>query len=203
MTGKSDAVRRGRPPAGAPSARDALLRSGATHFSHFGYTGASTRAILADAGASAPALYHHFGNKTGLYIAAAAAGQEHVLDVFAVAVADKETVADRAAALVDAAMRLRREHPNIAKYLSVIQQDVARHRDLGELLSYKSRFDAFWQHVTDGIEPAAGLALGLRAIIEGLLAVGAADIDAEEIASAAEALRQITADGLERFADQD
>ena len=66
MTAKTTNPRRnsGRPPAGAASVRDALLRAGATHFSTSGYAGASTRAILADAGATAPALYHHFGNKT-------------------------------------------------------------------------------------------------------------------------------------------
>ncbi|QLL09797.1 TetR/AcrR family transcriptional regulator [Mycobacterium vicinigordonae] len=199
MTAKSGGTKRGsgRPPTGTTSVRDALLRSGATHFSQYGYAGASTRSILADAEATAPALYHHFGNKTGLYIAVAATGQEHVLDTLTSAIADKVTIADRVAALLEAATQLRREHPNIAKYLNVIQQDVARHPDLDELLIYQTRFDSLWQHVTDDVAPIPGLALGLRAVVEGLLAVGGAHVQPDEITSAAEALQQITHGGLE------
>jgi AcrR family transcriptional regulator len=120
----------GRPPAGDTSVRDALLRAGATHFSMFGFAGANTRAILADAGATAPALYHHFGNKTGLYLAAARAAQEHVLETFRAATVNQPAGADRVSALLAAAVALRREHPNVARYLSVIRQDVERHPEL-------------------------------------------------------------------------
>ena len=199
MTAKARSPRRnsGRPPAGAASVRDALLRAGATHFSTSGYAGASTRAILADAGATAPALYHHFGNKTGLYIAAAAAAQEHVLDTLTAATTDHATVAERVPALLKAATLLRREHPNVAKYLSVIQQDVSRHPDLTELASYEARFDGLWQSVVNGVESSNGLALGLRAVVEGLLAVGGTHVRDEDIVSAAAALQHITRTGLD------
>ena len=199
MTAKARSPRRnsGRPPAGAASVRDALLRAGATHFSTSGYAGASTRAILADAGATAPALYHHFGNKTGLYIAAAAAAQEHVLNTLTAATTDHATVAERVPALLEAATLLRREHPNVAKYLSVIQQDVSRHPDLTELACYEARFDGLWQSVVNGVESSNGLALGLRAVVEGLLAVGGTHVRDEDIVSAAAALQHITRTGLD------
>ncbi len=199
MTDESATARRGsgRPPAGAASVRDALLRAGATHFSTSGYAGASTRAILADAGATAPALYHHFGNKTGLYIAAAAAAQERVLDTLTAATTDHATVAERVPALLEAATLLRREHPNVAKYLSVIQQDVSRHPDLTELASYEARFDGLWQSVVNGVGSSNGLALGLRAVVEGLLAVGGTHVRDEDIVSAAAALQHITRTGLD------
>lgn len=199
MTPRSPKLRRGsgRPPAGAAPVRDALLRAGATHFSEAGYAGASTRAILADAGATAPALYHHFGHKTGLYIAAAATAQEHVLNTFTAALGDHATIAGRVCALLEAATMLRREHPNVAKYLSVIQQDVSRHSDLGELAGYEARFDTLWQSVVDGAESPDGLALGLRAVVEGLLAVGGTHVRTEDVAAAAQALQGITRNGLE------
>ena len=162
-----------------------------------GYAGASTRAILADAGATAPALYHHFGNKTGLYIAAAAAAQEHVLNTLTAAITEHHTVAQRVSALLEAATLLRREHPNVAKYLSVIQQDVSRHPDLSELAGYEARFDGLWQSVVNGVESGSGLALGLRAVVEGLLAVGGTHVRDEDIASAAAALQDITRTGLD------
>jgi AcrR family transcriptional regulator len=198
VTGKSEVRRRGsgRPPAGAAPVRDALLRSAATHFSKYGYAGASTRAILAEAGTTAPALYHHFGNKTGLYIAAAAAAQEHVLSAFTAAITDRPTLADRMSALLAEAIALRREHPNVAKYLSVIQQDIARHAELSELASYEARFDGLWRSVAPGAQPTGGVAVALRAVVEGLLAVGGADIEMEDLAAAAEVLQEITRSGL-------
>lgn len=198
MTGKPELRRRssGRPAGGAGPVRDALLRSAATHFSKSGYAGASTRAILADADTTAPALYHHFGNKTGLYIAAAAAAQEHVLSAFTAATADHETLADRVSALLAEAVALRREHPNVAKYLSVIQQDISRHPELSELASYATQFDTFWQSVAPGGRSAIGMAVALRAVVEGLLAVGGGRVDTVDVAAAGEVLQRITRNGL-------
>ncbi|WP_293047528.1 TetR/AcrR family transcriptional regulator [Mycobacterium sp.] len=173
-----------------------MLRSAATHFSKHGYAGASTRAILSEAGATAPALYHHFGNKTGLYIAAAAAAQEHVLSAFTAAIADHATLADRMSALLAEAVALRQEHPNVAKYLSVIQQDTARHAELSELDSYEAQFNVLWQSVAPGPQPETATAVALRAVVEGLLAVGGAHIEMRDIAAAAEVLRRITRTGL-------
>ncbi len=197
MTGKPKVRRRstGRPRAGAAPVRDELLRSAATHFGKYGYAGASTRAILADAGATAPALYHHFGNKTGLYIAAAAAAQEHVLSAFAAAVGDRQTLADRLSALLVAATELRAQHPNVAKYLSVVQQDIPRHPELSKLASYQEQFDDFWRSVVDRRAPP-GTALALRAMVEGLLAVGGAHVQIDDVAAAAEVLQRIARPGL-------
>jgi AcrR family transcriptional regulator len=199
VTGQSEVRRRssGRPPGGAGPVRDALLRSAATHFSKYGYAGASTRAILADAGATAPALYHHFGNKTGLYIAAAAAAEDHVLSAFTAATADRQTLADRVSALLAEAVALRRQHPNVAKYLSVIQQDISRHPELSELASYETQFDEFWQSVAPGGRSASGVAVALRAVVEGLLAVGGGRVQTDDVAAAAEVLQRITRNGLD------
>lgn len=185
----------GRPPAGAAPVREALLRSAATHFSQYGYAGASTRAILAEAGATAPALYHHFENKTGLYIAAAAAAQEHVLNAFTAAVSGHDAMADRVSALLAAATGLRREHPNVAKYLSVIQQDVSRHPELHELTAREAMFDDFWRSVVDS-DTASGMPIALRAVVEGLVAVGGAHVRIDDVAAAAQVLQTITRGGL-------
>lgn len=203
MTGKPKVSRRGsgRPPAGSAPVRDALLRSAATHFSRYGYAGASTRCILADAGATAPVLYHHFGNKTGLYIAAAAAAQDHVLSAFKAAVADRQTLADRLSALLVAATELREQHPNVAKYLSVVQQDIPRHPELSELASYQEQFEDFWRSVGDR-RASTGTALALRAMVEGLLAVGGAHVQIDDVAAATEVLQRIARNGLGSTAGQ-
>lgn len=177
--------------------RDALLRSAATHFSQHGYAGASTRTILADAGATAPALYHHFGSKTGLYVAAAAAAHEHVLGALRAAVANAETAPDRMSALLAATVTLRRQHPNVARYLSVVQQDVLRHPEISELAFYSAEFDVFWDSVAKDCMPGPGVAIALRAVIEGLLAVGGARVRMKDVAAAADVLDHITRSGVD------
>ena len=55
----------------------------------------------------------------------------------------------------------------------------------------------FWQSVVNGVGSGSGLALGLRAAVEGLLAVGGTHVRNEDIASAAEALQDIIRTGLD------
>lgn len=184
----------GRPPSGVASISDALLRSGATHFSRLGFSGASIRAILSEAGATAPALYHHFDNKVGLYVAAASAAQDHVLEVFENAVEGRDTVGERANALIEAAARLRMEHPKVAEYLGVIQQDVSRHPDLSALCAYQARFDEFWRGVAGN--DSASSAFAVRAIVEGLLSVGGAGLGEEDLIVAARHLRVVVQNGF-------
>ena len=175
--------------------RDALLRAGATHFSKNGYAGANIRAILDDAGATAPALYHHFGNKTGLYVATASEAENHVLNVFRSAIADQRSLTDRVSALLAATVTLRREHPHVAEYLLVVHQDVARHPEVSELASYDDEFDEFWQSVAKRTAEKE-MAAGARVIIEGLLMTGGATAPIEEIAASAQALDLIIRKGI-------
>lgn len=202
MTARRSAQRRhsGRPPAGEANARDALLRVAATRFSQDGYAGVSTRAILADADASAPALYHHFGSKTGLYVAVATAAQQHVLDQFAQAIAPHGEVVDKVSAILGAVILLRREHPNAARLFQTVQHDVRRYPELRALRRYDDHFTDFWASV---VGPAAteGLALGLRAIVEGLLSVGGAaakDADFDAAADAVVTMLRVGLPGLQR-----
>jgi AcrR family transcriptional regulator len=51
------------------SGRDKLLQAAATLFSRGGYEEVSVAEILAESGLKAPSLYHHFGDKEGLYLA--------------------------------------------------------------------------------------------------------------------------------------
>ncbi|HEX8997643.1 MAG TPA: TetR/AcrR family transcriptional regulator [Ktedonobacterales bacterium] len=55
---------------GEHNARGRLLREGLRLFLHQGFAAVSTRQICVAAGVTQPSLYHHFGNKEGLYLAA-------------------------------------------------------------------------------------------------------------------------------------
>src|SRR5271155_4324661 len=60
---------RGRPPRGRPSegARDALVAAARQPFTERGFNDVSTGEILARAGVSRGAMYHHFRSKTDLF----------------------------------------------------------------------------------------------------------------------------------------
>ncbi len=55
--------------------RAKILLAAVDHFSRFGFTGAKTEAISRDAGVRSRMIYHYFGGKEGLYVAAL----DHVL----------------------------------------------------------------------------------------------------------------------------
>lgn len=53
----------------SPATRSDLLRAARSHFTAVGFGAARTEAIVADAGLTRGALYHHFENKQGLFLA--------------------------------------------------------------------------------------------------------------------------------------
>lgn len=62
-----------------PDTRDRILRAAARLLTEAGGEPVSTRAVCTAAGVGAPTLYHHFGDKRGLFDAVAAHGFEEYL----------------------------------------------------------------------------------------------------------------------------
>ncbi|MEV4006224.1 TetR/AcrR family transcriptional regulator [Actinomadura sp. NPDC049753] len=62
-----------------PDTRDRILRAAARLLTESGGEPVSTRAVCTAAGVGAPTLYHHFGDKRGLFDAVAAHGFEEYL----------------------------------------------------------------------------------------------------------------------------
>lgn len=70
-----------RPPAAGletAGGRARLFRAAMHLFGAKGYAATSVRDIVQAAGVTAPSLYHHFGNKEGLYLAIVREGREHL-----------------------------------------------------------------------------------------------------------------------------
>ena len=67
--------RRGRPKRNADRTRERLLRAAIAEFAANGYSGARVEAICRAARANPRMLYHHFGDKDGLYLSVL----EHVI----------------------------------------------------------------------------------------------------------------------------
>ncbi|GAA0616567.1 hypothetical protein GCM10009547_18300 [Sporichthya brevicatena] len=171
--------------------RDALLRAGADHFSAAGYAGASVRAILTDAGVTAPALYHHFENKAGLYIAVAETAYAEVVGRFRAAADTAETMDGRLGSILDVVCVLRREHPRVARFFAVIEQDVRRHPELAELSGVQDTLSEFWSTLLARATPAQVLAV--RAIVEGLLGLGDETLPAARLRATARELKRALA----------
>ena len=72
----------------AAATRERILRAAVTEFCAKGFSGARTTAITKRAGCNIRMLYHYFGNKSGLYLAALESvysqlrSQEEALDLF-------------------------------------------------------------------------------------------------------------------------
>ena len=60
---------------GTAGGRERLLEAAMRLFASKGYAATSVRDIVGAAGVTAPSLYHHFGNKEGLFLAIIRAGQ--------------------------------------------------------------------------------------------------------------------------------
>lgn len=67
-----------------------VLEVAERHFAAYGFDGTATEALVAEAGLTRGALYHHFGSKQGLFEAVVAAVQGRLAQAVAAAAADRE-----------------------------------------------------------------------------------------------------------------
>jgi AcrR family transcriptional regulator len=135
--------------------RRALLDAARVEFAARGYAATSVRDILARAGLTPPALYHHFGSKAGLYAAVAAEINEMAIAGFDRAAARHSRFADRLIAALEASRSVQRNEPSIALFLLSSPQDVTRHVELARLGPPVQPLAEFAQRIAaDGRPPA-------------------------------------------------
>jgi TetR/AcrR family transcriptional regulator len=99
---------------GAGRGRERLLSAAIRLFASKGYAATSVRDIVAAAGVTAPSLYHHFGNKEGLFLAIVRAGQSRVEAAQQEVLAAGGSAAVRILRLSKAYVALRREFADVA-----------------------------------------------------------------------------------------
>lgn len=123
--------------------RDALLHAAKAEFAERGYDAASTREILRHAGVTAPVLYHHFGNKAGLFRAVA----EHVMDLvvgeFERAVTPGAGFEANLDAILVASAALQARDPQLPRFVVAAPLDLARHPELVEAEREMGRLRVF------------------------------------------------------------
>jgi len=79
-SGAQTGVGSGRREANAKATRDAMIAAGRAAFTQHGFADASLDEIVQDAQVTTGALYHHFGNKKGLFQAVAEGIEEDLMN---------------------------------------------------------------------------------------------------------------------------
>ncbi len=82
-------------PSAEHGARRRLLSEGLRLFLERGFDSVSTRQICVAAGVTQPSLYHHFGNKEGLYLAAIEESFKHLHQAMTRAISEGATFRER------------------------------------------------------------------------------------------------------------
>ncbi len=140
----------GRPAGEGGVARAALLAAARRHFALRGYGGATLKDIVAEANASFPTLYHHFGSKAGLYVAVATEVNDLVLGAFANAAADHASVAARVDALLRVTVTLQASDPTIANFVMYAPVDFALHPELAVASGEMHRLRSLVEELASG-----------------------------------------------------
>jgi AcrR family transcriptional regulator len=194
------AAERPQRPAG-DATRRRLLDSGRRIFAEEGFAGAGTQQIVAAAGVAPTALYHHFGNKLGLFVAVGAEVYDIFIGHLSAAVASAESFDDRLDALIRASGELHRSDPTLAPMTVTVQLEVARSEQIREAMI--GTFASFSAFVTDIARTAPadltksvgvrGVALTIVGIMQGMGSLGATLHDPDDLVATTVVLRRLLA----------
>lgn len=166
---------RGRPArsAGTP-ARQQLIDVARVEFSLKGLHGASVEEIVRVAGVTPPTLYHHFGSKTGLFVAVADDLYRHVLAHFEAAIDPSTGFREAVDALLDATMDIVASDASFPGMVSAVEFEVRRDEDLLRRLlpiwrEFRSFFDDLAARAPEDLYPTAASRRALSRALIGLI----------------------------------
>ncbi|HEX6389151.1 MAG TPA: helix-turn-helix domain-containing protein [Solirubrobacteraceae bacterium] len=146
-TGTTTRRPRGRRSGDATAVREALLAAARSEFAERGYEAASTRTILGEAGVTAPVLYHHFGNKAGLFEAVAEQVMDAVVGAFEDVAAPGAGLDANLDALLAASAELQARDPQLPRFIVAAPVDLARHPELAGAEAQMSRLRLFLEEL--------------------------------------------------------
>jgi AcrR family transcriptional regulator len=164
-----------------PSARQQLIDVARREFAVKGLHGASVEDIVRIAGVTPPTLYHHFGNKTGLFVAVAEDAYRQVLVHFSAAVDPSMSLPDAVDAVLDATVEITRSDPSISGVVTALEFEVRRDEELRDRLlpiwrEFRRFFDDLAARAPASSYPGAAnrraLSRALIALVNGLASEG-------------------------------
>ena len=126
---------RGRPTGDTVNGRDRLLAAALDLFPRWGFATTRVEDLVTAADVTAPVLYHHFGTKAGLYVAAAEHVYQRVLDRHESILEGNPTFAEALDRIMQLAILIRTEQPMAAPMMLAVVIDIQRDPDLAERLN--------------------------------------------------------------------
>jgi len=185
---------RGQRSGDAEAVRRALLEAAKAEFADRGYEAASTRDILRAAGVTAPVLYHHFGNKAGLYQAVAAHVMDVVVGTFEGAVTPGAGLRSNLEAILDASVAIQARDRQLPRFVVAAPLDLARHPELADAGPEMNRLQRFVEELCrnehgSSVSPKLAVRVVLT-LIYGLSRY-AATLGPQEFAPTVDAVREL------------
>jgi AcrR family transcriptional regulator len=191
---RASTAQRGR-PANRPAdqTRTRLLDAATIVFALRGYTGASVTELVQHAGVTPPVLYHHFGNKAGLYVATLTRAYDLVIGAFAAATATAADYREALGILFRSAGQLHEAHPELAAFVAAAPVEAPLDPELDEARAQLARTRIFLRGLVARCGPLPGASAEVSVnvgavIIGGLNRLAATRMDPLEYARTAQAL---------------
>jgi AcrR family transcriptional regulator len=139
---------RGRPASGTVGDRERLLAAALELFARSGFAATTVEELVTFAGVTPPVLYHHFGTKAGLYVAAAEHVYRVVLDLHEELLVDEPPFDEAIGRIMHLAAGLRAEQPLLAPMMLAVVIDTQRDAELAARLQPAVRaFRRFFDRV--------------------------------------------------------
>lgn len=192
-------AQRGRPSDRTSAQTQARLLDAATVvFARCGYAGATVTELVQHAGVTAPVLYHHFGNKAGLYVATLTRAYDLVIDAFAAATTCAMGYSQALGTLFASAVDLNQAHPDLAAFVAAAPVQASLDPDLDGARPQVARTKNFLRELVARCGPLPGTSVEVSVnvgavIIGGLNRLAATRPDPPAYAQTARALADLLA----------
>lgn len=193
-----------RPPGrprqqGQESGREGLLRVARQEFGRKGYAATSVEELVTIAEVKSPTLYHHFGSKRGLFVAAARDAYDRTLMNFRAAIKRDASFHETLHSLIDASSVMMRDEPSLQMMICTMQFELRRDPDLGKdlrpaLREFREFFDEVVERAPHHLRPtpqaARDLCHLLIAVVAGIATESLLFVRSEDGDNMLEALRR-------------
>jgi AcrR family transcriptional regulator len=145
------AKRLGRPPAAdSEVTRSRIIETAQRHFGEQGYERATNGEIAAELNLTSGSIYHHFGSKAQLYVAACEQARAHMVEGLEAAVAGHDHLPERIAAILGVAAEMHRSQPALAGFLTAAPSEAAHHPELRlAVMAYVNDLSGFLGRIVD------------------------------------------------------
>jgi AcrR family transcriptional regulator len=156
----------------ADATRRCLLDAGRARFSRAGYAGTSVQDVMRDAQLPVSVLYHHFGDKLGLYVAVAEEAYEQVVSELETAIDGASDFGSALAAVLSEAGRMHSRHPDLGRMTFTVQVDLQRDPTVAAALqSSVKRFRSFIDQLVDLAPGELVESVGVRNLSRAVVAI--------------------------------